>query len=344
MERKILRHVLLAIVFILLMGTGSLARNAVPFDEAFSVIVLGSGGGPREDDISGYMIWPTGFPEEAIVFDPGVLTLGIRRADELGNLWDFVVPNGVSMTREGFILQNTKAYLVSHPHLDHISAMVINSPEDSSKALMGTASTLHVLQEHIFNWKVWPNFGDAGPLPHLNKYRYIELEHGQVIPIPGTSMTVEAYPLAHGYPYTSTAFLIEHQGNYLLLCGDTGPDEIEGVPYLALLWERIAPLLREGTLRGMFLEIAYLSDRPNHLLFGHLTPFWLMEEMQILAKIVNPENPGEALRNLRLVVTHVKPVFRNVPSIRHQVEKELWQRNDLGIQFIIPYQGHRMDF
>lgn len=53
---------------------------------AFVCVVLGCGGGPREDNLSGYMLWPAGKPEEAIVLDPGTLTVGIRKAAELGNL------------------------------------------------------------------------------------------------------------------------------------------------------------------------------------------------------------------------------------------------------------------
>lgn len=332
------------LVLVLFLASNALAHNTIPQEETFVAIVLGAGGGPREDDVSGYMVWPAGKTEDAIFFDPGVLTVGIRKADQMGNLWDFQVPSDVEMTREGWILQNAKAYLVSHAHLDHISAMVINSPEDSAKALMGTTTTLTNIQDHIFNWVIWPNFGDAGPEPHLGKYTYVELPQGETMPIEGTSLTVEAYELAHTYPGTSTAFLLEYQGKYLLLCGDTGPDEVEGTDHLHTVWERIAPLISEGSLLGMFLEISYTKDRPEHLLFGHLTPYWMMEELHILANLVDPDNPEEALEGFRVVVTHIKPTFFHTPATRHVVEKELLQLNDLGVDFIIPYQGHRLEF
>lgn len=344
MGRYTLTCFLLCLVLVLGMTFTLSAHQAIPGEEEFIAVVLGSGGGPREDDVSGFMVWPGGKPEEAIFFDPGVLTVGIRKADEMGNLWDFQVPPEEDMTREGFILQNARAYLISHAHLDHISAMVINSPDDSPKAIMGTPTTLKNLQEHVFNWKIWPNFGDAGPEPHLGQYSYIELVDDTASSIPETSMTVEALELAHDYPGTSTAFLVEHQGNYILLCGDTGPDEVEGTDHLYRLWQRITPLIQEGSLRGIFLEISYTSDRPDDLLFGHLTPHWMMVELRRLAEMVDPDNPEDALEGLRVVVTHIKPKFVHSPSTRHTVEKELLQLNDLGIHFIIPYQGHRLEF
>jgi len=87
-------------------------------DPNFTAVVLGCGGGPREDNLSGYMVWPTGRTEEAVFLDAGTLTVGIRRAIERGNLWDFNVPTDSDLTLEGFVLRNSKAYLISHVHLD----------------------------------------------------------------------------------------------------------------------------------------------------------------------------------------------------------------------------------
>ncbi len=337
--------VVAGLVFSLVLGVGHVHGSGSGSPEpAFVCIVLGSGGGPREDNVSGYMLWPVGKPEEAIIFDPGTLTVGIRRADELGNLWDLRVPADSTLTREGWVLQNAKAYLISHAHLDHIAAMVINSPEDSAKAILARAVTITYLQDHIFNWQIWPNFGNAGPGFPLGKYTYVTLEPGEEAAIPRTSMTVEAFPLAHSTPYESTAFLIQHEGNYILYFGDTGPDEVEKSDYLYKVWERIAPLVRERKLRGMFLEVSYPQGRPDTLLFGHLTPGWMMKELHRLAELVDPCNPADALQGLKVVVTHVKPVFTMTPAPGHLIAQQLEELNDLGVVFIIPFQGMRIEF
>lgn len=343
--RRIQLAVVAWLVFGLVLGVGFAQSASVePFGPAFVCIVLGSGGGPREDNVSGYMLWPVGKAEEAIILDPGTLTVGIRKADELGNLWEFRVPAESNLTREGWILQNAKAYLISHAHLDHIAAMVLNSPEDSAKDILARSVTITHLQNHIFNWEVWPNFGNAGPGFPLGKYRYVTLEPGKETPISRTSMTVEAFPLSHSAPYESTAFLIHHEGSYILYCGDTGPDQVEKSDYLYKVWERIAPLVREGKLAGLFLEISYPQGRADTLLFGHLTPGWMMKELHRLAELVNPDSPSDALEGLKVVVTHVKPVFTMTPTPGYLISQQLEELNDLGVVFIVPFQGMRLEF
>ncbi len=343
---RIMRRLLLLLLCgVLVMGMVFIPAQASAISEPkFMCVVLGSGGGPREDNVSGYMIWPDGLPGEAVFLDAGTLTVGIRKAIELGNLWEFDVPADSDLTLEGFVLKNAKAYLISHAHLDHIAAMVINSPEDSKKDILGIASTTTFLQDHIFNWMVWPNFGDAGPGFQLKQYHYVTLVPGEETSISTTSMTVEAYVLSHSAPYESTAFLIQHEGYYVLYFGDTGPDIVEKSDRMETVWKRVAPLVKEGKLLGIFLEVSYAEGRPDNLLFGHLTPSWLMAELQNLAELTAPENPDQALKDLKIVVNHIKPVFKRVPAVKFVISKELKMLNDLGVEFVIPFQGMRIDF
>ena len=175
-------------------------------DAKMSAVVLGSGGGPHEDNASSYMLFPTDAPTEAIALDAGTLTVGIRRADELGNLWNFAIPGDSNLTREGYVYQNIKAYLLSHAHLDHTSAHYLNSPVDiygGKKPIMGLQSTIDNISSSIYNWNTWADFGALGT------YECSVLPPAVEKPIPGTSMTAEASPVSHGAPYESTAFLVE---------------------------------------------------------------------------------------------------------------------------------------
>ena len=54
-------------------------------------------------------------------------------------------------------------FLVTHPHLDHISGFVINTagpPGARPKRLVGTSSTISAIKMHIFNNIIWPNLSD----------------------------------------------------------------------------------------------------------------------------------------------------------------------------------------
>jgi len=311
-----------------------------PNDAKLSVVVLGCGGGPREDNVSGYMLFPPDAPHESIALDAGSLTTGIRRADDLGNLWDFVVPSDSALTREGYVYQNIKAYLLSHAHLDHVVAQVLNAPADiygAKKPILGIQSTIDNLSGGLYNWKTWPD------LVALGYYEYTVLAPGVETPIGGTSMTVEAYVVSHDAPYESTAFLVRSGDHHLLYVGDVGPEAVERTGLLTALWERVAPLIADRSLLGIFLEVSYAEGRADELLFGHLTPSWMMAEMHRLALLVDDADPYSALVGLPVVVTHIKPVFERVEPPRMVIERQLEQINDLGIDFIFPFQGMRID-
>lgn len=52
-------------------------------------------------------------------------------------------------------------YLITHPHLDHISAFVVNTAGISRpKRLAGLPSTISAFKTHIFNNVIWPNLSD----------------------------------------------------------------------------------------------------------------------------------------------------------------------------------------
>lgn len=58
------------------------------------------------------------------------------------------------------------AFLITHPHLDHLSAMAINTPAleygREAKAIVALPSTIEAIKNHIFNDWLWPNLSDEG--------------------------------------------------------------------------------------------------------------------------------------------------------------------------------------
>jgi cAMP phosphodiesterase len=58
------------------------------------------------------------------------------------------------------------AFLITHPHLDHLSGMAINTPAleygREAKAIVALPSTIEAIKSHIFNDWLWPNLSDEG--------------------------------------------------------------------------------------------------------------------------------------------------------------------------------------
>lgn len=66
-----------------------------------------------------------------------------------------------------FILRELlHAFLITHPHLDHVSGMAINTPAleygREAKSIFALPSTIEAIKAHIFNDLIWPNLSDEG--------------------------------------------------------------------------------------------------------------------------------------------------------------------------------------
>ncbi len=304
---------------LLLFSFNSFAQNNQ--SSAFRVVPLGVKGGIDESNLSAYLLAPSN-TNEYICLDAGTVYSGIEKA----------VQNKVFKVSVSEILRKyIKGYFISHAHLDHVSGLIINSPADSSKTIYATQKCMEMMQNHYFNDETWANFGDAGKGFPLKKYHFQTLKLGEEFTISNTSMTGKALPLSHVNPFQSTAILIKSQQNYALYLGDTGPDEVEKSDKLALLWQEIAPLIKNKQLKGIFIEVSFPNEQADKLLFGHLTPNWFMKEMNKLSNLTGKE----ALEGFKIVITHLKPPVANEVKIK----KQLIQQNTLGLNLVFPVQG-----
>jgi cAMP phosphodiesterase len=304
--------------------------------EFFKVIVLGCTGGPKEGNMSSYLL---GIPhtKDYITLDAGTLLEGLEKAYLLDHFEDLDVPLTDNPIRILF-LKHIKAYLISHPHLDHIAGLVINSQIDISKPLLGSHFTINSLRDYIFNGSIWPNYGSEGVEPILNIYNYIRLGYEEPpTPIPGTQFNVEAFVLSHPKDYPSTAFLIEYQGEYVLYFGDTSSDFMEEKKHLSKVWKRVAPIIRKKKLRGMFLECSFSMERENQAMYGHLNPKLLAQEMDQLEKIC-----GCSLAGLKMIVTHRKDCFEIGLDMKHLIAQQITNQCSKGIIYIFPEQGDKI--
>jgi 3',5'-cyclic-nucleotide phosphodiesterase len=332
---------------------GSAPEEGPRREPAFTAVVLGALGGLDESNLSAVLLGPargTGY----VLLDAGTVHAGLERAQAAGHLplrrpeheaaEDADDPPAATArparSAPYFDRALIRAYFISHPHLDHVAGLVLNSPEDTAKSIYGLPETLDALRDHLFNGRVWPNFLDEGAPPQLNKYHLARLVPGREARVTDTDFSVEAWPLRHGGT-TSSAFLVRRGEDYVLYLGDTGPDAVEKADTLHALWVRVAPLVRERRLRGIFVECSYPDPHAAAELHGHLSPVWLLDELRALATAVDEKAPAAALAGVPVVVMHRKPSLggeRAPDTIRVQLEKQ----TELKLKLVFPKQGQQL--
>lgn len=312
-------------------------------EPTFTWIPLGVKGGLDESNLSSHLLAPLG-SHQFICLDAGTVLAGLEAANKKGCFSKINMTQDPNWSKEGMILHHhIKAYLITHPYLDHVEGLVVISPNDSPKPIMSLQGTIDDIEKLLFNWRIWPNFANKGTPPLLKQYDYVVMEPGKPTQITETSMTAEAYPLSHGQFTDSTAFLIESDGSFILYMGDTGPDDVEKRSTTLDLWERIAPLIKSQSLHGIFIEASYPDERPDDQLFSHLTPKWLMHAFHQLALLVDEQTPLEALSGLNVIITHIKPDLRADIDIRKKIIDQLHSHNNLGLNLIFAEQGRRYE-
>ncbi|UKZ77143.1 hypothetical protein TrVFT333_004861 [Trichoderma virens FT-333] len=168
---------------------------------ALQVIILGSGGGPQESNTTAFLVRsvPQNWRKGSIVaVDGGVHLSAITRLIEealpesppptptpssvptrqiltTGPFAGLELPFTTAAANAAHVTRTlVDTYLITHPHLDHISAFVINTaglPGTRPKKLAGLPGTIKALKDHIFNNVIWPNLSDenngAGLLTYL---------------------------------------------------------------------------------------------------------------------------------------------------------------------------------
>lgn len=302
--------------------------------DGFDVTVLGARGGIEDGNLSAFMIAPHG-DRRAVTCDAGSLVNGLRVAEARGTLKSADIPADSPYTPVGHALaEDLKGYLISHAHMDHLAGIVIASPDDSKKPIYGLASVNERISRNYFNWEAWPNFATIGKEPRLGKYELVDLAPAAKTELKGTAMQVTAFPLSHGGT-ESTAFMLESGEDVVLCLGDTGPDEVEKGTALKTLWEAAAPALRDGRLKGLIIEVSYANAQPDNLLFGHLTPNWLLKSLRDLEALAGKGS----LKDIPVVISHVKYSLKKGDTPQQIIARELEAGNELGVRFVIPEQG-----
>lgn len=90
----------------------------------------------------------------------------------------------------------------------------------------------------------------------------------------------------------STAYFIRTESTLttpkreILIFGDVEPDSLSLSPRTSQIWAEAAPKIAKGILTGIFIEVSYTNAQADAVLFGHIAPRHLLEELSVLADMV----------------------------------------------------------
>eukprot|EP00456_Euglypha_rotunda_P006042 TRINITY_DN11028_c0_g1_i3.p1 TRINITY_DN11028_c0_g1~~TRINITY_DN11028_c0_g1_i3.p1 ORF type:complete len:213 (+),score=21.62 TRINITY_DN11028_c0_g1_i3:90-641(+) len=125
----------IAIIVSLSGRTGSRYTNAfyraLYPNPTFSMLCVGSGGGPFQNDLSGYLIGVRNRSDDLPIkfgsFDGGTLLSGLQQMINNDVFAELHVPPELQLTKLGYILTLVTDFFISHSHLDHLVGAIIDS-------------------------------------------------------------------------------------------------------------------------------------------------------------------------------------------------------------------------
>lgn len=179
---------------------------------------------------------------------------------------------------------------ITHSHMDHIAFIpflidTVMGIRPNPVTLHATKETLAILQDHIFNWEIWPDF-NVIPNAETPFLQYQEVAIGKTVVLNGRQFT--PVPANHGIP--AVGYHVEGAMNSLVFSGDTTTCDA--------LWPVVN---RIANLKYLIIETAFSnSELALAIASNHLCPSLLHDE---LAKL-DLDGFNDALE---IFITHLKP-------------------------------------
>lgn len=198
---------------------------------------------------------------------------------------------------------------LTHSHMDHVASIpfLVDTVgwmrNKRPLTLHATQETLQILKDHLFNWKLWPDFSQI-PDAKTPMLRYEAMLLGSTAALNGRRIT--SLPANHVVP--AVGYHLDSGKASLVFTGDTTTNDA--------LWPMVNKI---ANLKYLIIETA-LSDRDRELavISKHLCPSLLAGE---LAKLKStPE----------IFITHLKP--RESELIMEEIAVKVKERRPRMLQ------------
>jgi len=174
---------------------------------------------------------------------------------------------------------------ITHSHLDHIACIPfmvdsVGFMRDHPLTVYASEETLDILKQHIFNWKIWPDFTEI-PNAQQPYMRYQSIELGETVVLEGRKIT----PIPANHVVPAVGYHLDSGKASLVFSGDTTTNNA--------LWKVVNKI---ENLRYLIIESAFSnSEKELAVLSKHLCPSLLAAELD------------KFKREAEIFVTHLKP-------------------------------------
>lgn len=191
--------------------------------------------------------------------------------------------------------QNVRDVIITHAHLDHVATLPIFIDDLFAElrqpvCVYAAPETIETLNEHIFNWKIFPRFNElTNDFGQVLEYKPIVLNQEFVV----RHLKITAVPVNHQIP--TVGLIISSAEQTVAFTSDTAPT--------IFFWEFVNAI---PNLDALLIECAFPNSKDSLATVSHhLTPQKLRSE---LAKF-----------------KHACPVFivNLKPMYRYEIVKEL---------------------
>src|SRR5271154_5312488 len=174
---------------------------------------------------------------------------------------------------------------LTHSHLDHVTSIpflvdTVGWLRSKPITIYAIEPTIKILREHLFNWKLWPDFAEI-PDAHQPFLRYQTITLGKMVVLDGRKLT----PLPANHVVPAIGYQIDSGRASLVFTGDTTTHDP--------LWREVNKI---ENLKYLIIETAFCNrEKALAIESKHLCPSMLCDE---LAKLKRP---------VEIYITHLKP-------------------------------------
>jgi Cft2 family RNA processing exonuclease len=192
---------------------------------------------------------------------------------------------------------------LTHSHLDHVASIpfLVDSVgwmRDKPLTVYAIEPTLEILRQHLFNWKLWPDFTQI-PEPSKPFLRYKALALGETVTVGGRKLT----PMPANHVVPAVGYRIDSGKASLVFSGDTTTNDA--------LWLEVNKI---DNLRYLIIETAFCNrEKDLAVASKHLCPSLLADELRKLT------------RKADIYITHLKPGEAELTMREIQDSAGQWQ-------------------